>query len=272
MLQAIGRQVHLQTHQELVGRLVIVTVKQPAEVGRSDVALPGHLGEIGQSRIVGLDVFPATFVGSEGGRLGGLPGRERFGNLQHQVFQQGRAQLVRKTRRPQPVLDQIVEDPLDLTRTEDATAGAWSQGVLLEQSRSLAAGKIDEVFRQRILSIGADLVRHLRTVREHAARQQPHLLPGENEGPLAAGDEFNGEVREVGAMDRIIRRRGLETAADHGQRLLGWGSQIEVEATCLAQRGARRTRGRAADVAWGWALGTLSGHGANVILSACDFL
>ncbi len=44
-LQAFRGEVHPETHQELVRRLVIVAAEQSAKIGRSHVALPSDLGK-----------------------------------------------------------------------------------------------------------------------------------------------------------------------------------------------------------------------------------
>ena len=91
VLQPLCREVHLQTHQVLIGGLMVVAAEEPAEVGRVDVALASNLGQAGQPREVGLDVLPAAFIRGVGGSLGGFPVRQRFADLQHQIFQQRRA-------------------------------------------------------------------------------------------------------------------------------------------------------------------------------------
>ena len=63
--QALGGVVHFQAHEILVGTLVVVALKQAAEVNAVDMALPGNLRQGFQLQKMRLDVLLAGLKGGK---------------------------------------------------------------------------------------------------------------------------------------------------------------------------------------------------------------
>ena len=65
LLEPTGGKVHFQAHQELVWALVIVTLKQPAQIGGIHVAFLRNLRQCLEPLEISFDVLAAMVVGCE---------------------------------------------------------------------------------------------------------------------------------------------------------------------------------------------------------------
>ena len=168
--QPLRRQVQLQPHQELVGRLVIVAARQAAKIGLADVDCCAIC-----CRPVNRLKFAQCAAGSDRKwhrrASGRLPKSKAIRRSSKSDTPARRAQTSAVSRSVSPVADQVVEDPLDFARYEDPAAGPRRQTVLPQQPGGPAAREIDEVNYQPVVAIGDDAVWRVRPVAEHAARQ-----------------------------------------------------------------------------------------------------
>jgi hypothetical protein len=93
LLKPLGGKVHFEAQQKLVWALMVIALKQPAQIGGVHVAVLRNLTQRLEPLKMGLNVLPALLVSGEGQRLGSRQRRERAGDFQRQTFQKLRAQF-----------------------------------------------------------------------------------------------------------------------------------------------------------------------------------
>ena len=130
LLKPFGGELHLQVHQKLVWALMVIALKQPAQIGGVHVAVLRNLTQRLEPLKMGLNVLPALLVSGEGQRLGSRQRRERAGDFQRQTFQKLRAQFRALPPAALPAADEFIKEGLDFVRWKNLRdASRWQMAM-----------------------------------------------------------------------------------------------------------------------------------------------
>jgi len=229
-LEAFGGGIHFQAQKKAVGALVAVAPKQTAQVGAVDVAFGGDLRQGAQAQEMAVNVLAAVLIGGEGQCAGASKRGARVLDFEGQTFEQfgGKSGGVAAT--SQAAGDQFFKDPLQLRWRKNLSDRSRRQLAGAQHPPGLSPRKIDEVFQQRVIRVGGDLMRHAGAVREDRAGIEGMLAAAQFEFALSPGDVFDGEEGKGEAVDRVISADPLDAAADDHKSLGGRRIEVEVKA------------------------------------------
>jgi hypothetical protein len=99
-----------------------------------------------------------------------------------------------------------------------------------EESGSLFALEVDEVFDKRASGVTGDGVWDARAVGKEGASGEVVRVAGEFDGTVAAGDEFDRHVGKLFSSEAVIRGAILDAAADDRDGFCRSGREVEKEA------------------------------------------
>jgi hypothetical protein len=228
-LEALGGVIHAQAGEVLVGTLVIVTGEQTTKIGRIDEACLGDLGEALQLEEMFFDAGAAALVGFEGEGSDGARESGTFGNFEDHVLDEDGADAIAEGGGAEAGADEFVEEREDFMGgvglDELAGGGGWGA----QEARGGGADEIDEVFNEGAIGIVVDVEGDAGAIGEDDAGHEGMAGSAKGERAFATGDELDGVIGEVGAVDAVIGITLFGAAADDEEMAGGWRVEVEVE-------------------------------------------
>lgn len=244
LAQSLRRRRQFLPHQIPVRRLAGKPPKQSAQMRPIHVAGPGYLRQVPQFRMLGLDQCTTSLIREK--RLAGLRFSRsgRHPKLEPQTFEQALTQRLAAGTRPQPGIDQFLEQPLQRIGWLDPNHSGRPKPPSLQSPARLPSVHIDEVLHQGRLARGCDLMRHPRAVRKHVARPQILPPPSQPHPTPPRHHVFQRPERKIAPLNSIRRHAFLAPATDHPHARATIPGQVPVKPSGPPDLG-REKRGRA---------------------------
>jgi hypothetical protein len=206
---------------------LVKTVEQAAEISGVHAAFAGDLFEGAEIFEMILNELAAALPGGKGQGVGMFEGGAGLQQLGAQAGEQLAAQFGGLTGAPLAVADEFIEERLDFGGRIHLGNMAGGEPAMLEPLDGIRAGKIHEVFDQRLLGDGGDVLPHAGAVAEEDAGMQFVAAAAQLQPAFAAGHVFQGIKGKSLAEDFIAGRAVLHAAANHGE--LGARRRAEVQ-------------------------------------------
>ena len=213
-------------------------LEQAAKISGIDVASAGNFTEGLDLEKLLLNKLPTTLVGFESGRRHRVMRDRKVGDFHQQILERNHAHPFPVGVVAEPVLDEVVEDPLDRLGVGDLPWDSGQNLTFLEQLQTLASAECHKIFGHGRLRMRGDFHRNIRPVNKDRAWDELDWFIFHSERSGAACDKFQDQIGEPVAADLVIGPAFLVAAAHHGEPSAFTRIEFKIKALGLGDLGA----------------------------------